>query len=235
MLWLIARRAAMESLNDRLTRLMNVFFALVAPVVLLVLVIKPLQTAAPELIATVLPFYVLVIGMLPAVGAVGIAAGQFAGETERGVLTPLLASPASNLAIFGGKVLGSVLPPVLYSAIAEAIYIGGIAVLLGPEQLALVPPPLSVAMLLLVPSATCLAAIVGALVSSRVRTYNSAQQIAGILLVPLWAVLFGVAFRLEGWGNLGLAVVVGGLVLLDVVLIVIAARTWQREEVLSQR
>ena len=29
-----------------------------------------------------------------------------------GVLTPMLASPASNLAIFGGKVIGSILPPV---------------------------------------------------------------------------------------------------------------------------
>jgi ABC-type transport system involved in multi-copper enzyme maturation permease subunit len=234
-LMLIAWRAAIESLNDRLTRLMNVFFALVAPVALLALVIVPLQTAAADLVATVLPFYLLVIGTLPAVGAVGIAAGQFAGERERGVLTPLLASPASNLAIFGGKVLGSILPPLLYSAIAEAIYIGGIAILLGPERLGLLPPALSVALLILVPGATCLAATIGALVSSRVRTYNAAQQIAGIVLIPVWAALFALAFRLEEWGTLGLVGIVGGVLLLDVALIAVAARTWQREEVLSQR
>jgi len=177
----------------------------------------------------------MVIGMMPAVGAVGIAAGQFAGERERGVLTPMLASPASNLAIFGGKVLGSILPPVLYSLIAQVIYLVGVAVILGADRLAMLSPALTAAMLLLVPSATCLAAIIGALVSSRVRTYNAAQQIAGILLVPMWAVLFGLAFRLQEWGYVGMVATVSGVILLDAVLIVIAAQTWRREEVLSHR
>src|SRR5262245_18324275 len=177
----------------------------------------------------------MVIGMMPAVGEVGIAAAQFAGERERGVLPQMLASPARHLAIFGGKVLGSILPPVLYSVIAQAIYIIGVAVILGADRLAMLPPALTAAMLLLVPAATCLAAIIGALVSSRVRTYNAAQQIAGILLVPMWALLFGVAFRLQEWGYAGMVAVIAGLVLLDVALTVVAARTWRREEVLSHR
>src|SRR5579871_4433719 len=93
-LWLIAWRAAVESLNDRLTRLMNILFALVAPVALVAFVIRPLSTLDPTSLARQLPFYLLVIGLMPAVGAVGIAAGQFAGERERGILTPMLASPA---------------------------------------------------------------------------------------------------------------------------------------------
>jgi ABC-2 type transport system ATP-binding protein len=234
-LLLIARRAALESLNDRLTRLMNVFFVLVAPILLLVLVIRPAVVQAGDLAPNVLAFYLLVIGMMPAVGAVGIAAGQFAGERERGVLTPMLASPASNLAIFGGKVLGSILPPIAYTLIAEVVYLSGVAVLLGADLLRQLPPGLSLAMLLLVPAATCFAAIVGTLVSSRVRTYNAAQQIAGILLIPLWAGLFAVTFRLEEWGDLGLLLCVGGILLLDALLTRIAAATWRREEVLSQR
>ncbi len=234
-LWLIARRAAVESLSDRLTRLMNILFALVAPVALVLLVIRPLSTLDPAFLASQLPFYLLVIGLMPAVGAVGIAAGQFAGERERGVLTPLLASPASNLAIFAGKVLGSILPPLVYSSIAVIIYVGGLAVVLGPASFAALPVSLSVAMVLLVPTVTCLAASVGTLVSSRVRTYNAAQQVAGILLIPLWAGLFALAFRLDTWGDAGLIVAVGGTLLLDIVLISVAARTWRREEVLSQR
>jgi ABC-2 type transport system ATP-binding protein len=234
-MWLIAWRAAIESLNDRMTRVMNIFFALVAPIMLLLLVIRPLESASAALTSSLLPFYLMVVGMMPAVGAVGIAAGQFAGERERGVLTPMLASPATNLAIFGGKVLGSILPPVLYSIIAQLIYIAGVAVILGLDQLTMLSPALTAAMVLLVPSATCLAAIIGALVSSRVRTYNAAQQIAGILLVPLWALLFGLAFRLQDWGYAGMVASVTGLVLLDAVLILLAARTWRREEVLSHR
>ncbi|MBV9603096.1 MAG: ATP-binding cassette domain-containing protein [Chloroflexi bacterium] len=234
-LWLIARRAAVESLNDRLTRLMNVLFALVAPVALVGLVIRPMSTLASGLLADQLPFYLLVIGMMPAVGAVGIAAGQFAGERERGVLTPMLASPASNVAIFGGKVLGSILPPLAYSSIAVTIYLVGLRLVLGPAGLGMLPVGLSAAMLLLVPTVTCLAAVIGTLVSSRVRTYNAAQQVAGILMIPVWAGLFALAFRLDEWGNAGLIAAVGGVLVADVLLVIVAARTWRREEVLSQR
>ena len=41
-LLVIARRAALESFNDRLTRLMNLVFALVVPIGLVSLVIRPL-------------------------------------------------------------------------------------------------------------------------------------------------------------------------------------------------
>jgi ABC-type Na+ efflux pump permease subunit len=234
-LWLIARRAAVESLNDRLTRLMNILLAVVAPVTLVALIIRPLLTLDPALLAGQLPLYLLVVGLMPSVGAVGIAAGQFAGERERGVLTPMLASPASNLAIFGGKVLGSILPPLAYSLIAVVIYLLGLLVLLGPTAFAALPFGLSAAMVLLVPTVTCFAAIVGTLVSSRVRTYNAAQQVAGILLIPLWAGLFTVALRLDSWGNLGLIAAVASTLLLDLLLVAVAARTWRREEVLSQR
>jgi ABC-2 type transport system ATP-binding protein len=234
-LWVIARRAAAESLNDRLTRLMNLVFALVVPIGLVALVIRPPLRVDSSLMPGQLTFYLLVIGMMPAVGAVGVAAGQFAGERERGVLTPLLAAPASNLAIFGGKVLGSILPPLGYSVIALTMYLVSITVVLGPAALETLPIDLSVTMVLLLATVTCLAAILGTLVSSRVRTYNAAQQVAGILLIPVWAAMFAVAFRLDQWGSVGLVAAVGGTLLLDVVLLAIAARTWRREEVLSQR
>jgi ABC-type transport system involved in multi-copper enzyme maturation permease subunit len=232
---LIACRAAIESLSDRLTRLMNFLFVVVAPIALVLLVVRPLSAADSALLSSQLPFYLLVVAMMPAVGAVGIAAGQFAGERERGVLTPLLASPASNLAIFGGKVLGSILPPLVYAAFAVLMYLAAVAMVLSPGALAMLPLNLSVAMVLLVPTVTCLAAIVGTLVSSRVRSYNGAQQVAGILLIPLWAGLFALAFRLDEWGNVGLIVAVGGTLLVDIILVLLAARTWRREEVLSQR
>ena len=36
------------------------------------------------------------------------------------------------------------------------------------------------------PAVSCLAAIVASLISSRVRTFNTAQQISGLVLVPVW-------------------------------------------------
>jgi len=237
MIGLIAARAAVEALRDRMTLAMSVFFAVVLPVGLLLLINGPLRSGASANgdLGGTLAFYLLVIGLLPAASAVGIASGQFAGEKERGVLTPLLASPASNLAIFAGKILGAVIPPLLYSVVAEVVYLGGLAVVLGPGGLGALPPALSATMILLVPAATCFAAIVASLVSSRVRTYNAAQQIGGLLLIPLWAALFALAAKLADWGIAGLVGAVAGLVLLDAALTVAAAATWRREEVLSQR
>jgi ABC-2 type transport system permease protein len=231
-MWLIARRAAVESMQDRLTLLMSMFFAVVLPIGIVVLVLRP-QIAVSGDSGDALAFYLLAVGLAPAVSAVGIAAGQFAGEKERGLLTPLLASPASNLAIFGGKVLGSVIPPLLYTALAEAVYLSCSAVVLGPAQLLLLPPLLSIGMVVLVPAITVFAAITASLISSRVRTFNAAQQIGGIVLMPVWGVIIGVAVKLSDWGPAALFAAIALLVLLDVGLTILAAATWRREDVLS--
>jgi ABC-2 type transport system permease protein len=233
MTWLIAWRAAVEALHDRLTLMLSVFFSIVLPFVLLVLAIVPLATDGDARLGSVLAFYLLLVGLMPAVSAVGIAAGQFAGEKERGVLTPLLASPASNVAIFGGKVLGAIIPPLIYATLAETVYVLGIAMLLGPSRLLLLPAWLSITMLALVPGVACFAAIVASLISSRVRTYNAAQQIGGLVLMPVWGVMLALAIKLEDWGPTALIGAAAGLVLIDVLLTILAATTWRREEVLS--
>jgi ABC-type Na+ efflux pump permease subunit len=239
MTWLIARRAAVEALRDRLSLLMGLGFAVIIPLALLFIVVRTLTPGAdggPDpALGTALAFNLLVVGLLPTVSAVGTASGQFAGEKERGILTPLLASPASNLAIFGGKVLGAIIPPLIYAVVAMVVYVVGLGLFLGLAGLRLLPPPLSVAMVLLVPAMTCFAAVVASLISSRVRTFNAAQQLGGLVLMPVWAVFFTLAGNLQDWGPAALLGVVVGLLLLDVALTVAAAATWRREEVLSQR
>ena len=236
-LWLIGRRAALESLRDRMTLVMSLFFVVVLPLGLLVLVLKPMgadSTIGDATLGSVLTVYLLIVGLTPAVSAVGIAAGQFAGEKERGILTPLLASPASNIAIFGGKVLGAIMPPLGYAVLGQLVYIIGIAVFFGPARLQLLSLALALAMLCLVPEVTALGAIVASLISSRVATYNAAQQLAGLALIPVWGAVFTVAVRMGDWGPAGLIAVLGGLLVLDVVLLIVGASTWRRENVLAQ-
>ena len=238
--WLIAWRAAMEALRDRLSMLVGLFFALVLPLALLLLVIRPMAISAggetsASALGDGLPFYLLLVGVVPAFSAVGIAAGQFAGEKERGILTPLLASPASNLAIFAGKVLGAVIPPLMYAAAAEAVYALGAAVLVGPIAPALLFVPVSLATVLVVPVVTCFAAVVASLISSRVRTFNAAQQLGGLALMPVWGLVFALAARLRDLGPTALFETVAVLAVLDGGLIALAAATWRREEVLAQQ
>jgi ABC-2 type transport system permease protein len=239
MTWLIGQRAAIEAMQDRLSLLMGVGFAVVLPILLVALIVRPVGSSPsadgePPL-GDMLALYLLVVGLLPTISAIGIASGQFAGEKERGILTPLLASPASNMAIFGGKVLGAIIPPLVYALVADCVYLLSLAVFVGPAEVLLLPLPLSLTMIALVPVVACFAASVASLISSRVHTYNAAQQIGGMVLMPLWGVVFALAGKLSEWGPVGMMGVLGGLVVLDVVLTTAAAVTWRREEVLAQR
>ena len=237
---LIAPRRAIEALRDRMTLVMSLLFALVFPIFMVVTVIRPLALSAgadgqEEMLARVLTLYLLIVGVVPSTAATGIAAGQFVGEKEQGSLTPLLASPASNLAIFGGKTLAAIIPAILFSVVAEAAYVAGLVAVVGVAPLRLISPSLAVAMLALVPAAALFAASVASLISSRVRTYNAAQQLAGLALLPFWGALFALAFKLPDWGPWALVAAVVILLAIDVALTLLAAATWRREEALAQR
>lgn len=238
-LWLIARRGALESLRDRMTILVSLLFAFGLPILIVQTAVRfqvalsvPGEEAA---LGQALAIYFLMLGLAPCSGAVGIACGQFAGEKEAGSLAPLLASPASNIAIFGGKILAAVLPALLFAIVAEVTFLINLLALIGVAGVRLLPGDLSLAMLAMVPGVAIFTATVGSLVSSRVRTFNTAQQISGLVLAPFTGSLAILAFRLPRVGTLGLLVVVVGIFALDALLIVIAARTWRREEVLAGR
>lgn len=235
---LIARRAALESLRDRATLISSAIFCLALPILWVLLVIRPAAQAAQISTAglgSLMTIYLLIVGLLPTSAATGVAAGQFAGEKEQGNLAPLLASPASNAAIFGGKVLGAVLPALIYSVIAEVSYLIEVAVFLGPDKLRLLQPALSVAMVALVPVIAVFGAAVAAVISSRVRTYQTAQTLSGLALLPVFFGFFGLTAQLQSWGALAVLAGIAAIALVDVALIAIAAMTWRREEVLAKR
>ena len=137
--WLIARRGAIESLRDRMTAIVSATWSLAVPFLLVLLVIRPqaslVGAEARGALGGLLAIYLLVVGLMPTSGSIGIASGMFAGEKEQGTLLPLLATPASNRAIFAGKVLGAVLPALLYATIAEISYLAEISLSLGPSTL----------------------------------------------------------------------------------------------------
>ena len=236
---LIARRAALESLRYRTTVVMSAFFALAVPILWVLLVIRPAAQHIPDgqqgALGTLIAIYLLTVGLLPAGAASGVASVQFAGEKEQGSLTPLLASPASNRAIFGGKVLGAMLPAILYALIAEASYLIEIAIVVGPDKLLLLPGAPSAAMLALVLAFAFFAAALASLISSRVRTFNAAQNMASLVLLPIMFIFFALAVKMQDWGPLALFAGVAAILVADIALVVLSAATWRREEVLAKR
>lgn len=238
-IWLIAWRQIIEAMRNRSTFITTGFFLLFQTVMVLV-VLRPFLSGpvAPKevgIAGTLIAFYLLFAGLMPTTPAVSIASGVFAGDKERGSLTPLLVTPASNTEIFAGKVLGSVLPALAYAAIGIIIYLAEIALFFGADKLALLPTGLTILTLLLIPALAILGAAVASVISSRVSTFQSAQNYSSLILVVLWFGFFGLDFLVGTLGLWVFAVAVAGMFVLDIALIVVAAVTWRREEVMARQ
>ena len=236
--WLIARRQMLEAIRDRSTLMMSGMFLIVQTVLVLISVGPALQdhtVAGLQKTGFLMAFYLLFVGLMPATPAIGIASGVFAGDKERGSLTPLLVTPASNTAIMAGKVLGAVLPALAYAVIGILIYLTEIALLFGPNKLALLPVGLSILITLLIPGIVLFGTALASVISSRVRTFQAAQNFSSLILVVLWIGLFGLLFLQNALGLWAFAVAVAGVYLVAILFIAISALTWRREEVMARQ
>jgi len=236
--WLIARRQIGEAVRDRSTLIMSGFFLAFQTVLVLISVGPALGDHTQNGLSNaggLLAFFLLFVGLMPATPAIGIASGVFAGDKERGSLTPLLVTPASNTAIFTGKVLGAILPALAYAAIGILVYFAEISLLYGPDKLALFPIGFSVLIVLLIPAIVLFGTALASVISSRVRTFQSAQNYSSIILVVLWLGLGALFFLARAWGLWAFASAVIGVYVIAVLLIVVSAATWRREEVMARQ
>jgi ABC-type Na+ efflux pump permease subunit len=228
----------LEAIRDRSTLITSGFFLVLQTVLVLISVVPAMSDHSAKGMSNagfLMAFYLLFVGLMPSAPAIGIASGVFAGDKERGSLIPLLVTPTSNMAIFAGKVLGAVLPALLYSLIGILVYFLEITLLVGVDKLSLLPAALSILIVLLIPGIAFFGAAIASVISSRVATFQSAQNYSSFVLIVLWFGL-GALFFLEG--TLGLwafAAAVVGIYVLDVVLIVASAKTWKREEVMAKQ
>ena len=110
---IITRREIRDTLHD---------WRIVAPIVILALLFpyamefaSSLALAPGVLPLTFIPFAVLLVGFFPLSISLVIALESFVGERERNTLEPLLAAPLSDAALYVGKLLAVVLPPLVAS------------------------------------------------------------------------------------------------------------------------
>ena len=237
-IWLIARRQMIEALWTR-SSLVMFGVSLVINTFIVWSTIQPNirnQSSNSHLvIGNALAFLLLLVALLNGQPAIGIAAGVFAGDKERGCLLPLLATPASNTALLAGKVLGAVIPAFLYTIVGIIIYLLEVALLFGTATLALMPLGLSLAVAAFIPALLIFGATIASIISSRVATFQSAQTYSSLVTTALW-LIFGALVFVAGFFALWIFAL-GVLVayILDGLLIVLAARTWQREEVMAKQ
>lgn len=131
--------------------------------------------------------------LVPIITAMSVAANSFVGEKENRTLESLLFSPISIKKLFLSKTIASFLPPFLVSVISFVLC-GVIINSLGYQLFGelIFPSGNWVALITcLSPMVILLTVLLNILISSRVKTYQEAQNFGGIILLPVIALLIG--------------------------------------------
>ncbi len=165
-----------------------------------------------------------------------IAAYSIVGEKTNRSLEPLLATPITTAELLVGKSLAAVVPAVLATIAAFAIFVVGSWVIVSNPQLfsALVDARWLLAILVVGPLMAVMAVMVSVMVSSRVTDPRAAEQISMVVIIPLLAVFFG---QLAGVIIVNSKfVLLSALVLIitDLVLVYLAVRLFQRETIITR-
>lgn len=186
---------------------------------------------ATELINVSATYLILLSAVLPSI----IASYSFVGEKVEKSLEPLLATPTTDGELLLGKSLASLIPCIAVSWLAAAISAIVIDVWSLSRMGTLLVPNLFwlLAVLIITPLACVLSVEVNVIVSSKVNDIRAAQQVGGLIVLPIIGLLFVVIAGAEISGFIAVLVTII-LVVSDVVLFYLSKETFQREEILTK-
>jgi len=178
-------------------------------------------------------YFLILFMLIPTVVPLTMAIYSVIGEKQSRTLEPLLAAPVGVGELLFAKSLASTVPSVIVTWVAYAIYLGSVRSLGSQAAVnAVTAPRWILAIVVMVPLLTLLSVNLGILISTRVNDVRVAQQIGGLVVVPVV--------------GLGIAQVTGQVVLnnesfitfslfliaLDVAVFFLARVAFQRENIL---
>ncbi len=177
------------------------------------------------------PFFLIVPLMVSSV----IAADSFAGEKDRKTIEALLYTPLTDRELFLSKILSAWIPALLVSLLGFVIY-GLTANIAGWRVMGRIFFPTWMWVVLVVwvaPAAAGLGLSSMVLVSSRVQGFQEANQIGGVVVLPILLLVIGQAAGVMYFST-GLVILVGAFLwVVDGVLFWLGAKTFQRERMIT--
>lgn len=178
-------------------------------------------------------YFLILFMLIPTVVPLTMAIYSVIGEKSARTLEPLLATPVGVGDLLFSKSLASTVPSVLVTWLAYGIYLLSV-VALGSRAAAtaVTQPRWILAIVIMVPLLTLLSVNLGILISTRVNDVRVAQQIGGLVVVPV--VALGIAqvtgrVVLDNGAFLQMATF---LIIVDVVVFWLAKIAFQRENIL---
>lgn len=182
-----------------------------------------------------LSIYVLLYMIVPIMIPATIAAYSIVGEKSTRSLEPLLATPITTLELLLGKALAAVIPAVIATYLGFLVFLAGAWLLTDTAVMQAVLGPFNLFGVLLVgPLLALFAVSASILISSRVSDPRTAEQITGVMVLPIVLVIVG--------QSVGLVLITGQIILffaaamvvVDALLFYVTVRYFERETILTR-
>jgi ABC-type Na+ efflux pump permease subunit len=178
-------------------------------------------------------YFLILFMLIPTVVPLTMAIYSVIGEKASRTLEPLLAAPVGVGELLFAKSLASMVPSVVVTWIAYAVYLGSVKSLGSQAAVnAVTAPRWILAIVVMVPLLTLLSVNLGILISTRVNDVRVAQQIGGLVVVPVVGI--GIA-QVTGQVVLNNESFIGFslfLIVLDAAVFFLARLAFQRENIL---
>jgi ABC-2 type transport system permease protein len=180
--------------------------------------------------------FLIMFMLIPLFIPVNIAAYSIVGEKTTHSLEPLLATPITTGELLAGKNLASVIPAIIATWVGFGIFAVGSLIITGGGALAaaLLDPMWLIAIFVTGPLMAVLSVNFSIMVSSRVNDPRVAEQLSAVVILPLLALFFGQISGLFILNSTLILIVCLALVFLDIFMIYLAVRLFQRETILTR-
>lgn len=232
---IITRRELRDSLRD---------WRIVTPIIVLTVIFPFLmdftsrwattwvsQYTDTILVERINPFLLMIVGFFPISFSLIIALESFVGEKERNSLEPILSMPVSDLELYLGKMLSSLLLPLLASYLGITVFLVS-RLITTPRWV----PPLDLAVLMfLLTTMEALVMVAGAVVvSSQTTSVRAANLLASFIIIPMALlvqaqsiIMFYAEYEALWW-------ILAALTVVSLILVRMGIRIFNREEILSK-
>ena len=172
--------------------------------------------------------------LLPVIIPLAIAVYSIVGEKEGATLEPLLATPISDLELFLGKALASVIPALVVNWVSFGAFLGATRLFVGAVPLQALTAPWIASIFGLSPLLAFFSVLVTMLVSSRASDARAAYQFSSLAVLPGVIPLIVYSTR-KTLVDLVLVGIEGAVLLAaSVILLYFAIRVFSREQILTR-
>ncbi len=183
-----------------------------------------------DLLRSFLFFFMIAVSSLPT----AIASYALIGEKVERSLELLLATPISVGSVLLGKMIAAVLPTLIAVWVASSVFM----LLANREAASLLHQSYFpraetwILLLALMPAAALLTVNIDILISARVADVRSAQQIAGLVVLPVSGIYVAAQLGSVQLDSAVLWIMTAAVLALDAITLWAATRVFDREEIL---